>query len=406
MAEEDSEHIDANAGVTPSDPWDENVSELPPPPTTSDSEGSFDEGEVEVEAGDDEVGDGAAFVDDGDLPAWMTKAAPGKQAADASQLLTPDADGLVPVSPAMAARGDNTAAAIGALSMRIDGLIAATTTYRSVMSDRLTEYADLVNRLNRTQASDLDEFRKTNERTVGEIRRTMGDSEDAMRTMVGQSEQLITDLGSLAEFVHAHSADTRELTEATDKLGRFVTGALDQFAERVLGELRALSDTVIPELGTMRSELAVIRESLDALNERTSNAPVREAIDELRADFSGLRRAVIEWPDLEVARAEIVAMRADLTSMIEEFHDQGGVLDHDDIAASVVAAMGPQVDLIGTEVAALRDHVRDLASQVSDLESGEFAAPSSSGAVSTAAIESLRDEIKALRRRIQVRAPD
>lgn len=306
---------------------------------------------------------------DGDLPDWMTKAAPGSPQAVDSEPLTPDAAGPLPLASAVAALGDTTAAAIGVLSMRIDDLIAATTTYRSVMSDRLTEYADLVNRLNRSQSTDLDEFRRTNERIVGEIRRTMAESEDAVRTMSGQSDQLVTDLGSLADAVRAHAADTRELIEATDELGR-----------SVIGELRSLSGSLVPELSTMRSELAVIRESLDGLNERVSSAPVREAIDELRADFSGLRRAVIEWPDLEVARAEIVAMRADLTEMIEQFHDQGGVLDHDDVAASVVAAVGPRIDLIGAEVAALREDVRELASGDADIE--------------------------ALRRRIQVRAPD
>lgn len=358
--------------------------------------------DVSAHASDSDVGPDSE--PEPDLPSWMTKPAPGSARplkADTPELVDGDAGEalLSTMTPTLGSgRIDNAMSAIGSLSMRIDSLIAATTTYRSVLSDRLTEYADLVNRLNRTQASDLDEFRKANERTVGEIRRTMSDSEDALRAVSGNTEQLVTDLGQLSDAVRTNSADGRELIDATDKLGRFVTGALDQFAERVLGELRALSESVGPELGSLRSELAVIRESIDELNERASSAPVREAMDELRGDFSGLRRAVLEWPDLEVARSEIVAMRADVSDLIEAFHQQR---TSDDAAAPADAVVA-----IADDIAGLRDQVRELASQVAVVEAREIPAPVPSGEVSTAAIEELRDEVRALRRRIQVRAPD
>lgn len=380
------------------------------------SDAGFDDADFDdTELGDAELEGGPVdspeMAAEDELPAWMTKPAPrisSIPSAEAAELMPDDPGSLLPVMTpaAVSSRDSTTASAVGGLSMRIDSLIAATTTYRSVLSDRLTEYADLVNRLNRTQATDLDEFRKANERTVGEIRRTLADSEDTVRAAAGQSEQLITEIGLLSDFVRTHAADSRELIDATDKLGRFVTAALDQFAERVLGELRTLSDGVVPELNTMRSELSMIRESLDALNERTSTTPIREAMDELRSDFSGLRRAVIEWPDLEVARSEIVAMRADLTGMIEAFHGQADPIGPDDVASSVNSALGPQVEGVTTELSALRDQVRDLASQVAVVEAREIPSPIPSGEVSNEAIESLRDEVKALRRRIQVRAPD
>ncbi len=407
------------------DPWDDERSVLPPPPVepavpdaavpepVDDDVAEDDSANGDSANGDWANGDSAvpdAVDDELELPAWMTKPRPGSEAPppDASELVSGEGAGLLPAvtSATGGGRADTMVAAIGALSMRVDSLIAATTTYRSVMSDRLTEYADLVNRLNRTQANDLDEFRKANERTVGEIRRTMSDSEEYVRTVSAQSDQLITEIGLLAEFVRSHATDVRELIDSTDKLGRFVTGALDQFAERVLSELRTLSDHLIPELNSLRTEASLIRESLDGLNERASNAPVREAIDELRADFSGLRRAVIEWPDLEVARAEIVAMRADLTGMIESAAAQGDGVDTAAVVDGVRSAFGPQLEAVATDVSAATDLLHDLSARVAALEAREVPASVPSDVVSTEAIESLRDEVKALRRRIQVRAPD
>lgn len=269
--------------------------------------------------------DGESDEVDDDLPSWMRRARPiaaeealegviaaGVEAGD-------DATGeLLPATTAVsAARIDNVPAAIGALSMRIDSLIAATTTYRSVLSDRLAEYAELVTRLHRTHASDLDEFRKANERTVGEIRKTLTANEKSQREVAAHAESLVRDVDSLTEHAKTSAADARELLEATDKLGRFVTEALDQFAERVLIEVKGISESVTPVVSSLRNEISLVRESLDQLNERSSLAPLREAIDEVRSDMSGLRRAVIEWPDLELARSEIVAMRADLTNLLE-----------------------------------------------------------------------------------------
>ena len=96
-----------------------------------------------------------------------------------------------------------------------------------------------------------------------------------------------------------------------------MTEALDQFAERVLGELRTNSERTGTELGTLRSELTVARESDRRPQREASSRQVREAVDELRGDVSGLRRAVLEWPDLEQLRRQALVLRADVTALLE-----------------------------------------------------------------------------------------
>ena len=82
--------------------------------------------------------------------------------------------------PALASRLETIHRTMSTLGMRIDALVTSTTSYRSALTDRLTEYADLVTKLTRSQASDLEEYRRNNERTLSDLRRGLSTSEESL----------------------------------------------------------------------------------------------------------------------------------------------------------------------------------------------------------------------------------
>lgn len=104
-------------------------------------------------------------------------------------------------------------------------------------------------------------------------------------------------------------------TSDAQRLGRVVLEGYDRFADRVLERLRMLREDVDTDLGAVRSELATLRQAVDDVAERVELRKLRATIDELRGDISGLRRAVLEWPELEQVSSDVAALRADLSDM-------------------------------------------------------------------------------------------
>jgi len=56
--------------------------------------------------------------------------------------------------------------------MRIDGLLDSIDALRSLLSDRLEDYAELVNSTSRANAEAVEEYRHVSERSVAELRRS------------------------------------------------------------------------------------------------------------------------------------------------------------------------------------------------------------------------------------------
>jgi hypothetical protein len=137
----------------------------------------------------------------------------------------------------------------------------------------------------------------------------------------------------------------RSLIEAYDRLG-----------DRVLERMRALREDVDADLTAVRSELATLRQAVDDVGDRVQLRQLRATIDELRGDVSGLRRAVIEWPELEQVSSDISGLRSDMSNVLAATHAS----DSSDSALSF-AALAPLVE----EIAQLRGEVMSLRRRIS-----------------------------------------
>ena len=93
--------------------------------------------------------------------------------------------------------------------------------------------------------------------------------------------------------------------------------AYERLGSRLLSRLRDLRTDVDGDLAAVRSELAALRTAVEDVADRVQLRQMRSSIDELRSDVAGLRRAVLEWPELERVSTDLSALRA-ATSELQE----------------------------------------------------------------------------------------
>ena len=108
-----------------------------------------------------------------------------------------------------------------------------------------------------------------------------------------------------------------------NRMGRVFVEAFDRLADRLLERLRSLRQDVDADLAAVRSELGSLRQAVEDVGDRVQMRQLRAAIDELRGDVSTLRRAVLEWPELEQVAADVAAMRSDLSFLFETSDGSG-----------------------------------------------------------------------------------
>ena len=133
------------------------------------------------------------------VPAGLEDNADGDAAGDFAAI----------TDPALASRLETIHRTMSTLGMRIDALVTSTTSYRSALTDRLTEYADLVTKLTRSQASDLDEYRRANERTLAALRRGLSTSEETLERVGARIDSMLTDAESADDSSRRALAEVR-----------------------------------------------------------------------------------------------------------------------------------------------------------------------------------------------------
>ncbi len=163
-------------------------------------------------------------------------------------------------------------------------------------------------------------------------------------------------------------------------LRRAVVEAYDRLAERVLQRLRAVHEDLDADLTEIRSELGTLRQAVDDLGDRVQLRSMRSALDDLRSDVAGLRRAVIEWPELERVSADITALRADMSEVASrlsvppaESGDQlAAVVDEVRRLSTTLSGLplapapDPRIDAVTSDLSALRRELAALGHAVTD----------------------------------------
>jgi hypothetical protein len=178
--------------------------------------------------------------------------------------------------------------------------------------------------------------------------------------------------------------------EGSSSLRRTLVDAYDRLADRLAQRLRSVQDDLDADLLDVRAEISALRQAVEDVGDRVEMRQLRAAIDELRSDVVGLRRAVLEWPELERVSADISALRADMTELL---------------------AQGPPATGGGTGAPPKLQlqQLAPLMEEISSIRGALESRPAGGGAgVSDEVLEELaglRAEVKALRRRITLRAP-
>jgi chromosome segregation ATPase len=179
--------------------------------------------------------------------------------------------------------------------------------------------------------------------------------------------------------------------EGSSSLRRTLVDAYDRLADRLAQRLRSVQDDLDADLLDVRTEISALRQAVEDVGDRVEMRQLRAAIDELRSDVVGLRRAVLEWPELERVSAEITALRADMTELLAQ-------------RSTPDASSGPAPKLQLQQLAPLMEEISAIRGA---LESRPAVRSRGAGASDEVLEElaGLRNEMKALRRRITLRAP-
>lgn len=318
------------------------------------------------------------------------------------------------VDPALDGKLDAIHRSMSTLGMRIDALVTSTTSYRSALTDRLNEYADLVTKLTRTQASDLEEYRRANERTMSELRRGLTTSEETLERVGARIDSMLTDAESTDDSSRRVLAEVRSILEAQENLGRFLTESLDQFGEQVVGRLTASEQAAAQQLEALQAAvtdvdstpdpaLALVDDRLAGIEDRlavvasndtavamgnrfdTLHAALEELDRGLRADLEGVVDTAgiaerIERIERELGSnakvatesyGEIAGLRSKVDTILETSANESGAvtgtLEHlketlQDLASGeVVGALWDEVRQIRATVEALVDRDADSA---------------------------------------------
>ncbi len=297
--------------------------------------------------------------------------------------------------PALAGRLENIHRSMSTLGMRIDALVTSTTSYRSALTDRLNEYAELVTKLTRTQASELEEYRRANEKALSELRRTLTVSEESIERVGARIDSLVTDAESTDDASRRALAEVRSILDAQESLGRFLTESLDKFADEVMGRLSEVTNAGKVTTETW-GELAGLKSKVDSVLEVTANeaGSVSALLDELRETLQDLASGEVVgalWDEFRSLRTGVdgvteqisgrlsdqldgLADNATVAAVSAEIRQLRGALDGliARVDAAVEAEPGPEARL-PDEVAQLNDAVRALLEQAEVVDDGAMA---------------------------------
>jgi ABC-type transporter Mla subunit MlaD len=181
--------------------------------------------------------------------------------------------------------------------------------------------------------------------------------------------------------------------------------ALDPQNERLLERLRTIRQDVDTDLQAVRSELGQLRQAFEETSQAVQLRQLHTSLEEVRTDVEGLRRAVLEWPELERLSDDVAGMRGDLSLLFDSARDGG---DHapsallGELEATVSrlsegvgrieeAGGGRELSWLVDEVAAVRTDVHRLLKRTRPTVRLD---PEQIGLIADAVAARLRDEVE------------
>ena len=158
------------------------------------------------------------------------------------------------------------------------------------------------------------------------------------------------------------------------RLSRAFVEAFDRLSDRLLDRVRSLRQDVDADLASVRSELAALRQAVDEAGDRGPLRQLKTAVEEVREDVVGLRRAVLEWPALEQVAEDVAAVRGDLAFLFETSEDGSPAAAPSELLGElrgVVQRFSDEVDRLNADpqVGALAPLLEEVASMREELTS-------------------------------------
>ena len=146
----------------------------------------------------------------------------------------------------LAGRSDSLQAALASIALRIDALTSTTSTFRNLISDRVSDYADQVGRFSTSAASDLEDYRQLHERSLDEIRRNVSDTDENIRRLGRTVGDLELKMASLIAAVRENGDAVDHLATERDQMSDTVARSLDRVGQQVeLGLEQGLEETAV-----------------------------------------------------------------------------------------------------------------------------------------------------------------
>jgi chromosome segregation ATPase len=271
----------------------------------------------------------------------------------------------------LAGRSDSLQAALASIALRIDALTSTTSTFRNLVSDRITDYAEQVGRLAASAAGDLDDYRHLHERALEQIRRSVGDAEDNVRRLSRTVGDLDAKVGALVAAVRESGDAVDQITSERDQVSDTVLRSLERVEETLSELTEGKGATSFARLGDMIAALTGERDRQSAVWSQLEQAVVALADDrEHGADvLVRLERAVTE---MTTGRERGLAKAlARLEARIDEVATAMTGLSGDELA-STLSRLDTRLKEMSTELVVGRDRetaraLAQLSAQVDEI---------------------------------------
>jgi predicted nuclease with TOPRIM domain len=284
--------------------------------------------------------------------------------------------------PGLVDRVDHLTAAVADLAFKLETLISSTTAFRESFGERMTDYADLVAHWSIETEDNLARQRSVSERLVGDLHRGVDSVAENLGAEIAKVERRVL------EAVEANTPEPVSLPAMPEPIDH--------------------TDAIAAVL----AEVTSVRESVPTVD----LAPLAEEV-------RGLRRDLARLPDISPVADEVRQLREALLAEPSEADDDR---DNDERDASLAEAVGEQLLALRTELAAVKERVAErppvppevlalteelqaLRREMDDVVVADEPPPPSAVPGPDPVQEVLAElvyEVKALRRRFPVKAPE
>ncbi len=254
----------------------------------------------------------------------------------------------------LAGRSDSLQAALASIALRIDALTSTTSTFRNLVSDRITDYAEQVGRLAANAAGDLDDYRHLHERALEQIRRSVGEAEDNIRRLGRTVGDLDSKVGALVGAVRESGDAVDQISTERDQVSDALLQSLGRIEDALSDLTEGKGATGFARFGEMVSALTGERDRQNAVWTQLEAAVVALADDrEHESDvIVRLERAVTE---MTIGRERGLAKSlARLEGRVDEVASAMTGLTGDDLAATL-SRLDTRLKEMTTELVVGRD---------------------------------------------------